>query len=318
MLMSRVDPFLEVMGIPALWQRRDGVWDVPALAMPVGEAAEGHPDVLREVRHDVHDDVRQDARQDVSAEAEPTMDVAGELATEMVAELTVEATIPLVQAESDFAREVNVPSVAEPATDVLDPVTLLDFDALRERVTGCTGCRLCETRTNAVFGVGNPHADWMIIGEAPGANEDQQGEPFVGQAGKLLDNMLRALGLDRGLSGVFIANVIKCRPPGNRDPQPDEVAACERYLKRQIALVQPRIIVALGRFAAQTVLRTDARIGSLRGQVHAYEGVPVVVTYHPAYLLRTLTDKAKAWEDLCLARATYQALPDSRVATTSP
>lgn len=316
--MSRVDPFLEVMGIPALWQRRDGVWDVPALAMPVGEAAEGHPDVLREVRHDVHDDVRQDARQDVSAEAEPTMDVAGELATEMVAELTVEATIPLVQAESDFAREVNVPSVAEPATDVLDPVTLLDFDALRERVTGCTGCRLCETRTNAVFGVGNPHADWMIIGEAPGANEDQQGEPFVGQAGKLLDNMLRALGLDRGLSGVFIANVIKCRPPGNRDPQPDEVAACERYLKRQIALVQPRIIVALGRFAAQTVLRTDARIGSLRGQVHAYEGVPVVVTYHPAYLLRTLTDKAKAWEDLCLARATYQALPDSRVATTSP
>ncbi|VWB58610.1 uracil-DNA glycosylase [Burkholderia lata] len=185
------------------------------------------------------------------------------------------------------------------------PVAALDWDALAARVADCTLCRLCEKRTNTVFGVGDREADWMLIGEAPGENEDKQGEPFVGQAGKLLDNMLQSLSLKRG-DNVYIANVIKCRPPGNRNPEPDEVASCEPYLQRQVALVKPKLIVALGRFAAQTLLKTDASIASLRGRVHAYEGVPVIVTYHPAYLLRSLQDKSKAWADLCLARDTFR------------
>ncbi|MCA8048815.1 uracil-DNA glycosylase [Burkholderia arboris] len=185
------------------------------------------------------------------------------------------------------------------------PVAALDWDALAARVADCTQCRLCEKRTNTVFGVGDREADWMLIGEAPGENEDKQGEPFVGQAGKLLDNMLQSLSLKRG-DNVYIANVIKCRPPGNRNPEPDEVASCEPYLQRQVALVKPKLIVALGRFAAQTLLKTDASIASLRGRVHVYEGVPVIVTYHPAYLLRSLQDKSKAWADLCLARDTFQ------------
>ncbi|MCA8255732.1 uracil-DNA glycosylase [Burkholderia sp. AU31624] len=185
------------------------------------------------------------------------------------------------------------------------PVAALDWDALAARVADCTLCGLCEKRTNTVFGVGDREADWMLIGEAPGENEDKQGEPFVGQAGKLLDNMLHSLSLKRG-DNVYIANVIKCRPPGNRNPEPDEVASCEPYLQRQVALVKPKLIVALGRFAAQTLLKTDASIASLRGRVHAYEGVPVIVTYHPAYLLRSLQDKSKAWADLCLARDTFR------------
>jgi len=190
----------------------------------------------------------------------------------------------------------------EPA---LPPVATLDWDALAARVAGCERCRLCEKRTQTVFGVGDRNADWMLIGEAPGENEDRQGEPFVGQAGKLLDNMLRSLALARG-ENVYIANVLKCRPPGNRNPEPEEVARCEPYLQRQVALVKPKLIVALGRFAAQSLLKTDASISSLRGRVHTYEGVPVIVTYHPAYLLRSLHDKAKAWQDLCLARDTWR------------
>jgi DNA polymerase len=196
------------------------------------------------------------------------------------------------------AREV-------PAERAEPTVHTLDWDALAERVAGCERCRLCEKRTNTVFGVGDRNADWMLIGEAPGENEDRQGEPFVGQAGKLLDNMLRSLTLARD-TNVYIANVIKCRPPGNRNPEPDEVARCEPYLQRQVALVKPKLIIALGRFAAQSLLKTDASISSLRGRVHQYEGVPVIVTYHPAYLLRSLPDKAKAWTDLCLARDTWR------------
>jgi uracil-DNA glycosylase len=185
------------------------------------------------------------------------------------------------------------------------PVAKLDFAALRERVAGCTACGLCAKRTQTVFGVGDEEADWMIVGEAPGENEDRLGEPFVGQAGKLLDNMLHAVGLER-TQNVYIANVIKCRPPGNRNPQPDEVARCEPYLKRQVELVRPKMILALGRFAAQTLLKSEASISSLRGRVHQYEGVPVIVSYHPAYLLRSLPEKGKAWADLCLAQATYR------------
>ncbi|AOJ09566.1 uracil-DNA glycosylase [Burkholderia mayonis] len=195
--------------------------------------------------------------------------------------------------------------VAKPAAASAPSVAELGWDELRARVADCQRCRLCEKRTNTVFGVGDENADWMLVGEAPGENEDKQGEPFVGQAGKLLDNMLRALALKRG-EDVYIANVIKCRPPGNRNPEPDEVARCEPYLQRQVALVKPKLIVALGRFAAQTLLKTDASIASMRGRVHQYEGVPVIVTYHPAYLLRSLQDKAKAWSDLCLANDTYR------------
>ncbi len=177
----------------------------------------------------------------------------------------------------------------------------MDWPALREAVAGCHACKLCNGRRNTVFGVGDERADWLILGEAPGENEDRQGEPFVGQAGKLLDNMLRALGLDRHHK-VYIANVLKCRPPGNRNPEVEEVAQCEPYLKRQVELLQPRIILAMGRFAVQSLLQTTEPIGRLRGRAHQYHGVPVIVTYHPAYLLRNLPDKAKAWADLCLAQ----------------
>ena len=214
--------------------------------------------------------------------------------------------------DDDFAWFDDQPAHAhapvEARREAPEPSSIqtLDWDALSQQVAACERCRLCEKRTNTVFGVGDRNADWMLIGEAPGENEDRLGEPFVGQAGKLLDNMLRSLTLARD-SNVYIANVIKCRPPGNRNPEPDEVARCEPYLQRQVALVKPKVIVALGRFAAQSLLRTEASISSLRGRVHEYEGVPVIVTYHPAYLLRSLPDKAKAWADLCLARDTWLA-----------
>jgi uracil-DNA glycosylase family 4 len=178
---------------------------------------------------------------------------------------------------------------------------------LKKAVSGCASCGLHKTRTQTVFGVGDENADWMLIGEAPGAEEDRLGEPFVGQAGRLLDNMLAAIGLRRG-ENVYIANVLKCRPPGNRNPQPEEVAKCTPHLLQQIEMVRPKLILALGRFAAQTLLDTDASIASLRGKVHRYAGVPLIVTYHPAYLLRTLPDKAKAWEDLVFARKTMASL----------
>ncbi len=186
-------------------------------------------------------------------------------------------------------------------------VASIDWDALKRRVAACTRCRLHESRTQTVFGVGDPAADWMFIGEAPGAEEDRRGEPFVGRAGKLLDEMLRALGLAR--ETVFIANILKCRPPNNRDPQADEAALCRDYLDRQIALVAPRIIIAVGRIAAQQLLATDAPVGRLRGRVHDVGGRPVVVTYHPAYLLRSPGQKRKAWADLCLARRAADGRP---------
>ena len=178
---------------------------------------------------------------------------------------------------------------------------------LKQAVPACTACKLHSSRTQTVFGVGDENADWLLIGEAPGADEDRLGEPFVGQAGKLLDNMLAAIGLSRG-DNVYIANVLKCRPPGNRNPEPDEVAKCTPFLLQQISLIQPKLIVAMGRFAAQTLLNTDASIASLRGRQHTYAGVPLIVTYHPAYLLRNLPDKAKAWADLVFARKTMASL----------
>jgi DNA polymerase len=197
-------------------------------------------------------------------------------------------------AEGDVAPAHEPPTGADPSGD--------DWEALRARVSGCTRCALHEGRTQTVFGVGNPDAGIMIIGEAPGAEEDRRGEPFVGRAGKLLDEMLRSLGLGR--ADVFIANILKCRPPGNRDPRPEESAECRPYLRRQIALVRPRVILAVGRIAAQDLLESDEPIGRLRTRPHSLPGadIPVVVTYHPAYLLRSPGQKRKAWQDLCRAR----------------
>ena len=181
-----------------------------------------------------------------------------------------------------------------------------NWDSLREAVASCRLCPLHATRTQAVLGVGDPQAEWLVIGEAPGAEEDRRGEPFVGRAGQLLDAMLRAIGLARG-QNVYIANILKSRPPGNRDPKPDEVAACMPFLTRQIALLRPRLILAVGRIAAQTLLATDAPLARLRGRVHRFGSLdtPLVVTYHPAYLLRSPGEKRKAWEDLKFARNVF-------------
>ena len=178
---------------------------------------------------------------------------------------------------------------------------------LKAAVAACRECALHAKRTNTVFGVGDENANWVFVGEGPGADEDALGDPFVGQAGKLLDSMLAAVGLKRG-ENVYICNVVKCRPPGNRNPEPEEMQKCEPFLQRQIELLQPRLIVALGRIAAQNLLARDASIASLRGRVHDYNGRPLIVTYHPAYLLRNLADKAKAWEDLCFAVSTMVRL----------
>ncbi|GAP37752.1 uracil-DNA glycosylase [Piscinibacter sakaiensis] len=187
----------------------------------------------------------------------------------------------------------------------------LDWPALRAEVAACTACGLCQGRTQTVFGVGHPQAHWMIVGEAPGEQEDRQGEPFVGRSGQLLDSLLQSIGLTRAEAPpqrqVYIANTLKCRPPGNRNPTPEELLQCEPFLVRQIALVQPRLILAMGRFAVQALLRSSEPIGRLRGRVHRYQGVPLVVTYHPAYLLRNPLDKARAWDDLCLAAETAAA-----------
>jgi uracil-DNA glycosylase family 4 len=246
----------------------------------------------------------------------------------MLAEMGVQVWLPETVVVQDLdvapevvashARPVRAAAVLAPETSVLatpQPLAArpsgldsMDWDALAGTVAGCRACKLCNGRRNTVFGVGDRQADWLIVGEAPGENEDLQGEPFVGQAGKLLDNMLRSLGLDRG-NKVYIANVLKCRPPGNRNPEPEEVAQCEPFLRRQVELLQPRIILAMGRFAVQSLLQTQEPIGKLRGRAHQYNGVPVVVTYHPAYLLRNLPDKAKAWADLCLAQELVEGSP---------
>ena len=220
-----------------------------------------------------------------------------------VAECDAGAPMPAREAMMPAAeREAEEAAVATPPLRAIaGDIASLDWDALRQAVASCTRCPLHESRTQGVFGVGDIAADWMIIGEAPGADEDRQGEPFVGQAGKLLDAMLASIGLGRG-DKVYIANILKSRPPGNRDPKPEEVAACIPYLERQIDLIRPKIILALGRFPAQSLLLTETSISRLRGRVHEYRGVPMVVTYHPAYLLRNPADKAKTWEDLCLAR----------------
>ena len=241
--------------------------------------------------------------------AVPAMGEATARAVDSLAEAIVAEAPP---ASAPAPARSPAPTHAPPP---VSPVATLAWPALRDAVAACNGCRLCEGRRQTVFGVGNERAHWMVVGEAPGEQEDLQGEPFVGKSGQLLDNMLRAIALTRAegppAQQVYIANTIKCRPPGNRNPAPDELAQCEAFLIRQVQLVQPRIILAMGRFAVQSLLRSAEPIGRLRGRVHHYQGVPLIVTYHPAYLLRNPEDKAKAWDDLCLAVETAQATAGS-------
>ena len=221
-------------------------------------------------------------------------------------EVTAETAAPVVPAGPAPASGV-VARLDAPAPDA-DDAANLDWDELQAAVAACQRCDLHATRTQAVFGVGNRQARWMFIGEAPGAEEDRQGEPFVGRAGQLLTSMIRALGLRR--EDVFIANVLKCRPPDNRDPRPGEAASCRRYLERQVALVNPTLVIAVGRIAAQNLLATETPIAKLRGKVHSFgsQAWPVVVTYHPAYLLRSPGEKRKSWQDLLHARQLFGRL----------
>lgn len=213
---------------------------------------------------------------------------------------------PVPERAASAAPAVMAPAPVEPVRDPdRTDVAAMDWAALEAAVGGCTGCELHNGRTHTVFGVGNRSADWLVIGEAPGRDEDLQGEPFVGRAGQLLNAMLLAIGLQR--EQVYIANILKCRPPNNRDPRPEEVLCCEPYLMRQIALLRPRLILAVGRISAQNLLKTDQAIGKLRGRVHRLGAtdIPVIATYHPAYLLRSPQEKRKAWQDLQLARRVY-------------
>jgi DNA polymerase len=212
------------------------------------------------------------------------------------------------------APEPEAVAMSAPPVDAgrADRIAGMDWQALRAEVTACQACALCHGRIQPVFGVGATQARWLVVGEGPGTEEDVSGEPFVGPSGQLLDRMLAALGLTRTEDGdpaqqVYIANAVKCRPPHNRNPTPDELDHCEPYLQRQITLLQPTLILALGAIAVRSLLHSSDAIGKLRGKVHRCQGLPVIVTYHPAYLLRNLPAKARAWEDLCLAAATAAA-----------
>ncbi len=214
-----------------------------------------------------------------------------------------------VSQSSATAGPVSQPAVADKPQVVQHMSTSEDaWTELELAVRQCQRCELHQSRTQTVFGVGSHQAELLIIGEAPGADEDRQGEPFVGRAGQLLNEMLKAIGLQR--QQVYIANILKCRPPNNRDPKPEEAAECSQYLFRQIELIQPKLILALGRIAAQRLLKTDTALGRMRGKVqhHPETGVPLIVTYHPAYLLRTPADKRKAWEDLLFLRKTIKSI----------
>lgn len=219
-------------------------------------------------------------------------------------------------APEPVAAEVDAPQASDSSLaedDRRAGIMRMDWSELKASVAACTACPLHAKRNKTVFGVGDENADWLFVGEGPGAEEDAQGEPFVGQAGKLLDNMLAAINLKRG-HNAYIANVVKCRPPGNRNPESAEALACEPYLHRQIELLQPKLIVALGKVAAVNLLAREASVASMRGKLHQYRGIPLIVTYHPAYLLRTLSDKAKAWADLCYAVETMSGLQSGKAA----
>jgi uracil-DNA glycosylase family 4 len=272
--------YLEAMGIP-VWEARAGAARASGRQEP-DPAAEG----AVAPSPPVPDGPARESSPAAAAHAVP------ELPPHMLDEP------PLPALEPHLAHWEGEPA-GEPQAPAVPPVAALDWEALQARVAQCSACALHRTRTRTVFGVGDRNADWLIVGEAPGAEEDRQGEPFVGRAGQLLDAMLEAAGLHR--SRVYIANILKCRPPNNRDPEAAEARSCRPYLDRQIALIRPRLIVAVGRVAAQNLLDSTTPIGALRGKLHRYRDIPMVVTYHPAYLLRSPAQKRRAWEDLQLA-----------------
>ena len=241
---------------------------------------------------------------DTPAEAVPVLEAQPALASPQRASAPVAPALPRVPLPVVPERAAPQPVARPdaPARQRIPGIEGMEWQALEQAVAACTACQLCEGRSNTVFGVGDLQPDWLVIGEAPGEHEDLAGEPFIGQSGQLLDNMLRSLGVARG-KGVYIANVLKCRPPGNRNPLPEELAQCEPFLRRQVELLRPKIILAMGRFAVQALLQSTEPVGRLRGRVHRYHDVPLVVTYHPAYLLRNLPDKARAWSDLVLAQS---------------
>ena len=234
---------------------------------------------------------------------------------EAVSELPVTSHKSSQPAAGKKPRITNHESRITDSSDRRATIMRMEWPGLKEAVASCVACPLHAKRNKTVFGVGDENTDWLFVGEGPGADEDAQGEPFVGQAGRLLDNMLAAIRLQRG-QNVYIANVVKCRPPGNRNPQPAEALSCEPYLHRQIDLIRPKLIIALGKVAAANLLASDASVASMRGKVHDYRGTPLIVTYHPAYLLRSLQDKAKAWADLCFAVKTMQGLQESKTAAS--
>jgi DNA polymerase len=291
--------YLRAIGVEA-WERRDLALPVVAPAVEVVATSGAHAGAgAAAARPEV-------ARDEAAAAAQPTSASAGAASS---ASSTAPALRPRAPGPAAAAlARIPVISPDRAAGTPVPPETEIHWDALKAEVLSCTKCTLHSTRTQGVFGVGNRRAEWLVIGEAPGAEEDRRGEPFVGRAGQLLNAMLAAIGLPR--EQVFIANVLKSRPPNNRDPKPDEVAACLPFLMRQIALLQPRLMLAVGRIAAQNLLATDMPLGRLRGQVHSFGelNTPLIVTYHPAYLLRTPADKRKAWEDLKFARSTFQRL----------
>ncbi len=288
--------YLDAMGIQ-LWERRDALSpavaeetlaEVVAVELPVDTVPAVESKPAEANSEPAPQSVAEPRSQPVDDELPAWLDEAPPLE---------EPNFDLDEGEIDESSFIPAP-----AEQALPDIANLDWPTLQRTVSECTQCaELVANRSQTVFGVGNQQADWMIIGEAPGADEDAQGEPFVGKAGQLLNAMLAALGLKR--QQVYIANVLKCRPPNNRDPLPEEASACEAFLKRQIALVQPKVILVVGGIAAHNLLKVETPVGKLRGSVHRYDGtIPVVVTYHPAYLLRSPSEKRKSWDDLCLAR----------------
>ncbi len=288
---ERQQALLQAMGL-RVWGAPTGA--APAAAMPAADAVAAEAGGAPRMAEPVH--------AAAPAPAPAPAPALASVSSPVSAPAPVRAPAPL-HAPSRTAAAAPAPVRGELAA--------MDWPALRAAVAACRACSLCESRTQTVFGVGHEQAHWMLVGEAPGENEDREGEPFVGAAGQLLDRMLAALQLSRAADGlpqrsVYIANTLKCRPPRNRNPGAEEMAQCEPFLVRQIELLRPRLILAMGRFAVQALLRSDEPIGRLRGRVHRYQGVPLVVTYHPAYLLRSPLDKAKAWDDLCLAADTVE------------
>jgi uracil-DNA glycosylase len=262
--MDRREAILRELNLYPQWKRRESPLPVTAVEVPAADSA-------------------------VQPEAPASI-------TPRVSTTARDAEIPV-----ELREQAKTETSGTPAVSPLSDVAGLDWPRLKQRVSACTICKLRAGCTQTVFGVGDEHADWLFVGEGPGADEDALGEPFVGQAGRLLDNMLMAIKLKRG-NNVYIANIVKCRPLGNRNPDADEIASCLPYLQRQIELIQPSVIVALGKVASNALLGRDATLASLRGKLHDYRGIPLIVTYHPAYLLRSPSEKAKAWQDLCVAQ----------------